>query len=313
MGMATKHIRTRYTTVIFITVFFVVMGCGDGKKTGAEANLTGEALTNNVGGVRTWNCGDSGGNVIATLKDDITLIVSGTGAMASYGYDNCMSCGEPLVPWHNIRDSITNVVIEHGITSIGNNTFKHFIRLTSVIIPISVKDIGDRAFYNCSSMMSITIPNSVTSIGGAAFSFSGLISVAIPDSVTYIHAGAFAGCKNLTSVTIHDRVKSIQELAFNGCTGLTSITIPNSVWGIAWNVFGGCTNLMSIIIQRRSPPAMIDCMGAFDGWDTATEKIYFSNACLYVPASGVAAYRVAEEWKKFKCIKPLESAPVGRK
>ena len=51
-------------------------------------------------------------------------------------------------PWYSYRSQITSVVIEDGVTSIGNY-----------------------AFYNCSSLTEITIPDGVTSIGDYAFSY----------------------------------------------------------------------------------------------------------------------------------------------
>ncbi|MDR2693824.1 MAG: leucine-rich repeat domain-containing protein [Chitinispirillales bacterium] len=304
MGMAIKHIRTTYTTVIFITVFFVVVGCGDGKKAGAEANLTGEALTNNVGGVRTWNCGDSGGNVIATLKDNGMLIVSGMRAMADYDYHT----GFP--PWHDIKDSITNVVIEHGITSIGNEVFEGCTSLISISIPNSVKRIGNHAFMSCSNLTSVMIPNSVTYIGFGVFCCTGLTSVTIPDSVKRIREGTFAICENLMSVIISGSVTYIEPFAFNGCINLISVSIPNNVREIGMSAFEACNGLTSIIVQNPTPPQLGIC--AFRKIDENGDVIE-DKACLYVPANNVAAYRVAEEWKKFKCIKPLESVPAGTK
>ena len=65
------------------------------------------------------------------------LTISGNGAMEDY------SCFFDPAPWGT---SITKVIIEDGVTS-----------------------IGEDAFYNCTSLTSIVIPDSVTSIGKYAF------------------------------------------------------------------------------------------------------------------------------------------------
>jgi len=314
-----KHITAAHTAAAFIIVSIVIaeLNCADKKNTEAPANNAGETQAADTVSVKTWECGDSGGNVIATLKDGTTLIVSGTGKMADYSYNTYFS--NKLAPWPDIKDSITEVIIEDGVTSIGNYAFNEFIRLKSVAIPNSVNRIGDAAFSKCSSMTAITIPNSVRSIGLSAFAVSGLTSVAIPDSVTAILSGVFIRCEKLTSVALHSRVRSIQDYAFAGCTGLTSITIPNGMEEIGPYSFDGCVNLMSIIIPtRRSPPA-IHYFGAFGDWVAALEndmekngmdkhKAYFKKACLYVPANSVAAYRAAYGWDMFECVKPIESA-----
>ena len=307
-----KYTSAAYSTVVFITTLLIIWGWRSVATKNASAAK--EAQANNVETVNTWNCGDSGGNVTATLKDAKTLIISGTGKM--YDYES-----EEALPRYNInKDSITDVVIEQGVTSIGNNAFMGLIYLTSVTIPNSVKRIGDNAFFKCSSMTSITIPNSVRYIGLAAFAFSGLTSVTIPDSVKSIYSAVFLGCEKMTSVTLHSRVGIIQDFAFAGCTGLTSITIPNSVYDIGPYAFDNCVNLTSIIINNRRPPG-VDCLGAFGSFfgepDMATykakRKLYLSKTCLYVPSNSIPAYRADKGWDQFKCIKPIESAPIGGK
>ena len=313
---SSKYAKATYSTVVFIIVVLIFWGW----RSGATKNTSAakEAQANNVETVNTWNCGDSGGNVTATLKDAKTLIISGTGKMYDYRNDTLWS--RKMVPWRDIKDSITDVLIEHGVTSIGSYAFNDFINLTSVTIPNSVDRIGDEAFAGCSSMTSITIPNNVRYIGLAAFALSGLTSVTIPDSVKSIYSCVFLGCEKMTTVTLHSRVGTIQDFAFAGCTSLTSITIPNSVYDIGPYAFDNCVNLTSIIINNRRPPG-VDCLGAFGTFfgepDVATyrakRKLYHSKACLYVPSNSIPTYRTDKGWDQFKCIKPIESAPGGGK
>ena len=91
------------------------------------------------------------------------LTISGTGAMYDY------TPSQPA-PWQPYKYKITSVVIDEGITSIGNNSFNWCNNFTSVTIPNSVTSIGDNAFSRCQNLASITIPESVTSIGNYAFS-----------------------------------------------------------------------------------------------------------------------------------------------
>ena len=100
-------------------------------------------------GPLTWSISDS------------TLTISGTGAMPDY-----YATG---TPWYDYRQTIKNVVISDGVTSIGNSAFFGFRSLTSVSIPNSVTRLEGGAFSDCSALTQITIPNSVTSIGANAF------------------------------------------------------------------------------------------------------------------------------------------------
>ena len=180
--------------------------------------------------------GTCGENLIWKIEDGV-LTISGTGAMTDYS-----PIQGPQLPWAAAK--IKSVVIESGVTSIGDFAFVGQVGLTSITIPDNVTSIGDYAFSNCSSLASIAIPNSITSIGQGAFSgCSSLTSITIPDSVTNISPYAFSSCSGLTSVEIPDSVTSIGEGAFRGCTGLTSVEIPDSVTNIGEGAFCGCAGL----------------------------------------------------------------------
>ncbi len=173
-------------------------------------------------------------NLTWTLDQNGTLTVSGTGKMSKSGFEASYS-------WEKNNRLIKNVIINEGVT-----------------------DIGESAFAGCASLQSITIPDSVTSIGMCAFeSCASLQSVTIPDSVAEIGIGAFIECTSLQSVTIPDSVTSIGECAFWMCTSLQSVTIPGSVTDIEVDVFRECTSLQSVIITDGlisiGKGAFLDC------------------------------------------------------
>jgi hypothetical protein len=120
----------------------------------------------NTEAVQSGSCGN---NVRWSLKNGV-LTISGTGAMWDYSdYDN-------RAPWSS--DEITHVIIEDGVTSIGDYAFSYCDSLTSVTIGDGVTSIGDNAFEYCYGLTSIEIPGSVTSIGNSAFyDCEGLTSV----------------------------------------------------------------------------------------------------------------------------------------
>ena len=94
-----------------------------------------------------------------------TLTISGTGAMPNYEY------GNHPAPWYEHRESIHTVVVETGVTSIGNGSFEECANSTSITIPNSVIAIGNRSFYWCLSLTSMTIPDGVTAIGDWTFGY----------------------------------------------------------------------------------------------------------------------------------------------
>ena len=166
--------------------------------------------------------------------------------MKNYDYDSNQS------PVYNNSD-VKKIVIEDGVTSIGDYAFRGCSSLTSITLPDSVTSIGDCAFVFCVGLSSITLPDSVTSIGDSAFkNCSSLTSITIPDRVTSIESRAFTGCSSLTSITIPDSVTSIGYATFAGCSSLTSITIPDSVTSIGESAFSNCSSLQTISLSCKS-------------------------------------------------------------
>ena len=109
---------------------------------------------------------------ITWVIEDSTLIISGEGAIPDYTGPTGPITGD-MAPWFwcELDNSCfySAVVIEGGITRIGNNAFSLLRNVTSATIPSSVASIGKDAFSYCETLISITIPN-VTSIGDWAFS-----------------------------------------------------------------------------------------------------------------------------------------------
>ena len=114
------------------------------------------AATNGTTGDCTW-----------TLDSDGVLTISGNGKMEDYAHD----FNGTRAPW---GFSITDVIIEDGVTR-----------------------IGDGAFYHCESLTSVTIPDSVIEIGQSAFCITGLESLTLGKSVRSVEYNALNGIKEL--------------------------------------------------------------------------------------------------------------------
>lgn len=211
-------------------------------------------------------CGDN----LTWKLDNGTLTISGTGEMKNYSGNLNQSA-----PWHSNIKSIKSVVIEKGVTNIGDYAFSWCNSLTSITIPNSVISIGRDAFDNCSSLTSITIPNSITSIGYGAFeACSGLTSVTIPNSLTSISDSVFSRCDSLTSITIPNSITSIGSCTFSSCSSLTSIMIPSSITSIGSAAFSNCSSLTSITI-----PSSVTSIG------TGTFNFCSSLTSIIIPNS----------------------------
>ena len=203
--------------------------------------------------------GTCGTNVTWTLTDDGVLTISGTGDMTDFASSSKM-------PWYYNRSKITTVLIENGVTSIGNYAFGYCYNLTSTSIPASVTSIGNYAFYDCYNLTSFTIPDSVTTIGNSAFSYcNGLTDIALSERLISIGDSAFVGCYSLTSIAFPDSLVSIGNSAFQNCTALSSVVFQNGVTTIGNATFRSCTGLTSVIIPDSvtaiGDSAFYECTG----------------------------------------------------
>ena len=202
---------------------------------GAE-NWSGYA--EKITGITGGYCGATGHetDVVWALTGEstnYTLTISGTGAMADYAE----ASGQP---WTAMHSDINAIVIEDGVTSIGNYAFSLCEYVTSgVSIPTSVTSIGNYSFNYC-SMTSLTIPSnsSLETIGSFAFNCcSSLPSVTFPASVKSIGNNAFDGSANLTTVTLNSN-PFIGESAFYSSTAVTmNLTANGPVDGAYWTTF----------------------------------------------------------------------------
>ena len=185
--------------------------------------------------------GTCGEGLAWTLSTAGILTISGSGDMRNYS--DSTSNG---APWNTYRKQINAVVLEPGITSIGDYAFTKFDNLTDIQIPDSVTSIGEWAFYDCGDLTSVKIPACVASIGERAFyKCKGLTRADI--SAGNVGNYAFYNCTGLTSVTIQDDVHSIGDYAFADGSKLTSISIPTSVTQIGRGAFFSSGNLMTDI------------------------------------------------------------------
>lgn len=180
-----------------------------------------------------------------------TLTISGIGDMDNFSEDYVDYVNENLAPWYGLIRGCNTIVIEDGVTSIGNLAFFRLLDVTSITIPNSVTRIGDFAFCNCSALTTIVIPESVIEMGEGVF--SGCIGLTdIPDvkNITSINAGTFGGCTGLKQITIPEHITSIGEMAFSACEGLTDLVIPSSVTDIGDKAFSSCTGLTRVTIPN---------------------------------------------------------------
>ncbi len=186
--------------------------------------------------------GTCGSNTTWTFENG-TLTISGSGSTNSWSTVSA-------VPWYSYKSSIKTVVVEDGVSYLGQYAFQGCSALTSVSLPDSLRVLSANAFCNCTSLETIVLPDSIATLGGSMFTgCTSLQNVTLCDKDVSLGAHMFDGCIALKSLTIPSSIKGdLGEYAFANCTSLASITIPDAITSIKYNAFSGCSALTSIKI-----------------------------------------------------------------
>ena len=184
--------------------------------------------------------GSYGTNITWTLDSEGVLTITGNGAIP-----DASNTGE--IPWYSSREEIVSVVIEDGVTKIGDVAFQKCINLKNVVIPNNVTYIGSYAFYECTSLEEIDWPQSLSWIGEYAFyNCINLKAIELHENLSIILWSAFARCSSLTTVNVPDKVTYIDVAVFSRCTNLVSIEMSENIDLIDESAFYMCNNLTEV-------------------------------------------------------------------
>lgn len=198
--------------------------------------------------------GTCGADLTWTLNSEGVLTVSGAGDMSDF--DTMFMQPE----WARAAESIKQIVIEEGVTSVGSYAF----------------------FGDYLNVTRISLPQSLTRIEAYAFGFGSFTgTLTIPDAVTEIGYEAFRGCSGITELKLGSGLETIGDGAFAGCHNLSgTVTIPASVTQIGRNVFEFSSNISHIRFESTNCPAIADnSLGKISGLQS-----------IYVPAANYDSY-----------------------
>ena len=211
-------------------------------------------------------------------------IVTSIGAQA---FDGCVN----LVRVNSGIDG--KVILQEGLTSIGNFAFRNLGKITEVVVPNSVTSIGQGAFQGCNSLVKMTLPfvggsrSTTTSTpstassswnGGSQYLFGYIFGGAIysrnssskPSSTdiliyqgenyyrsSYYYYNRYYIPSSLREIVITDAT-GISANAFYNCTMLTSVTLNEGITAINTYAFYNCANIAEIVI-----PSSVESIGNY--------------------------------------------------
>jgi hypothetical protein len=134
----------------------------------------------NYGGSLTWRIGsdkvvvaqgDCGTDVHWLLDEAGTLIIYGNGAMNDYSY----SSGKTTAPWKGYVNSVTKLVIDNGVTYIGNDAFYGCSKLNQITFQGDCPTFASYAFRSITANASYRAAN-ITWLPSALSGFGGYIT-----------------------------------------------------------------------------------------------------------------------------------------
>ncbi len=186
-----------------------------------------------------------------------TLTISGSGEMWSN-----YNVGDNTSPFYGNTD-IVKVVIEEGVTTVGNHMFYNCTSIVSVEFPSTLTLIGMEGFSGCSSLVDLDLSGTqVVNIGyensgsDSFYKCTSLVSVEFPSTLTYLWEYAFAECSKLIEVDLSNtQVVTIDVHCFDSCTSLTTVKLPATLETMNSNVFNDCSNLETVTFYGdKAPP-----------------------------------------------------------
>ena len=221
-------------------------------------------------------------------------------------------------PWETVRTSITAIIVEDGITKIGDYTFGNVTQAKTLSLGNTLESIGTGAFQYCRSLTELTLPDSLQTLSEKAFvSCTGLTEVhvsglsqwfdlefadsnanplaqgarlyaagetfaelVVPSGVERIGNYQFYGVSWLTSVTLGNTVTRIGDYAFYGCGALAEGILNGSLTTIGDYAFYKCAALEKLVLGEK-----VRTLGAAAFGYTALTELTLPNSVLTVGRS----------------------------
>ena len=211
-----------------------------------------EGITSGTSGAVTYSFNEVTG----------VLTLSGEGATAIYVAKADL---EAATEWVALMPKVNELVVEEGVTLLGDRLFSLATALKKVTLPASLKSIGNRCFSDCEQLTEVIIPanSELETLGEVVFN----------------------GCLVLETIDLSNtKIKVLPKKTFAACPALTSITLPElssaeGVTAIGESCFGATSGTSTSSLVR------INYLGSKDSWTSIsvhkTGNTQLKNKTLY--------------------------------
>lgn len=209
------------------------------------------------------------------------LTISGSGPL---------DVSSATAPW---GQSITEVRINEGVTSISTGAFSDCRSLYKVTLPGSLRIIGHNAFSNCTALNTITLKKGLTTIESYAFlNCSSLLDITLPATVTYVGYEVFDECYSLNNIFVETGNPSYTSVGgvlyskdmtvlvrYPLAKSSRSYAVPDGVKELSMGAFADVWSLLDITLPDTITKIGLD---AFFGSSLYHDKSRISDGCLYL-------------------------------
>ena len=226
-------------------------------------------------------------------------------------------------------DLITEVTVPSNVSYCDQMAFAYTPALKTVHFEEGsrLKTIGMQAFRECESLEYVDLPDSVESIGAACFyECPKLKWVHVGKNLNHTENDTFAYCDSLRECVVLGSPATIHNLVVS-CPQLKKLVIGTKDGPPGTTILENATTFHTYNIEYLELGANIDSLdqGALDldsikvfvcwavnpprcnaFWGTFGLSAQSKLSPLYVPKASVEAYRVANAWKAFENIVPID-------
>lgn len=181
-------------------------------------------------------------DVTATFDDSTgKVVISGTGATKDFTYSARL--------FKDYSEQIKTVVINDGVTRLGNYIFYFWSKCTVFDIASTVKEFGNYSFYY-TGIYSFA-PDAGAILGSTMLSSSSLVKLTIKAGTSEIPSELCRVCNKLTDITLPETITKIGKSSFASCMALETFKLPPSVISLDTSSFGDLKALKTIGLMQN--------------------------------------------------------------
>lgn len=187
--------------------------------------------------------------------------------------------GETLVRYPSGKENVGTYTLPAHVKIIATFAFASCYDLTNIILNHGLTTINEHAFFDATGLEAIVIPDTVTTVGMYAFRMNmNLASVTLGSGLSGISTYMFSDCGSLKEIILPVNITTIGYGAFYGCHQLKRVIIqkPSSMGIIQGHLFmfQGTSSQLVIILPDQ---ASVDDYGSATYWSSFKSRMQVAS------------------------------------